>query len=71
VREYVQDGGGELTAWLRVRRDGRAGQFDMLVAPGSGDIGLLVDHALSLLSRSRPVYCLVPESQVQQPHALE
>ncbi len=66
VREYVRGSGGELTAWLRVRRDGRAGQFDMLLAPGSSDTGLLVEHALSLLSRSRPVYCLVPEFQEQQ-----
>jgi len=71
AREYVRDEGGEVTAWVRVRRDGRAGQFDMLAAPGSGDIGPVIDSALSLLRRSSPVYCLVPESQIEQPPALE
>ena len=71
VREYVLGDGGDVRAWMRVRRDGSAGQFDMLVDAGSEDVGLLLDHALSVLSRSRPVYCLVPEFGAQQQRALE
>ncbi len=71
VREYVLGDGDDLRAWMRIRRDGRAGQFDMLVDSGSSDIGLLVDHALAGLRRSRPIYCLVPEFQMHQQHTLE
>jgi hypothetical protein len=68
--EYVLGEGGEPTAWIRIRRDGRVGQFDMLADSQSSDVDMIVDHALSVLSRSRPVYCLVSEFQTHQ-HILE
>ncbi len=64
--EYVLGEGGEPTAWIRIRRDGRVGQFDMLADSGSSDVEMIVDQAQSKLSRSRSVYCLVSEFQTHQ-----
>ena len=71
ARELVLEDQGEVTAWLRIRHDGQAGQFDMLTDPGSSDIDALVDYAVSALSRKNPLYCLVPDFQQQQRHVLE
>lgn len=65
VRELVFGNGGEITAWLRIRPEGMAGQFDIVTDLGSTDLGRLVDYCLSVLSGRNPVYCLAPEFQQQ------
>jgi hypothetical protein len=71
VRELVLEDGGEVTAWLRIRADGKARQFDIVAGPGSTDVSLLVDYCLAVLSGRSPVYCLVPEFQPQLRSILE
>ena len=71
VRELVFESGGEITAWLRIRPEGMAGQFDIVTDLGSAELGRLVDYCLSVLSGRNPVYCLVPEFQQQLRHILE
>jgi hypothetical protein len=70
-RELVQENVGEVTAWLRIRYGGASGQFEIFAAPESGDLGRLVDYALTVLKTRRPVYCLVPEYQQQLRRVLE
>jgi hypothetical protein len=71
VRELVLEDGGEVTAWLRIRADGKTRQFDIVAGPGSTDVSLLVDYCLAVLSGRSPVYCLVPEFQPQLRSILE
>ncbi len=71
VRELVVEDGGEVTAWLRIRADGTARQFDIVTGLGSTDVSLLVDYCLAVLSGRSPVYCLVPEFQTPLRHVLE
>jgi len=70
-REMVQENAGEISAWLRIRYGGASGQFEIFAAPGLGDLGSLVDYALTVLKTRRPVYCLVPEYQQQLRRILE
>jgi len=65
VGELVFGNVGEITAWLRIRPEGMAGQFDIVTDLGSTDLGRLVDYCLSVLSGRNPVYCLAPEFQQQ------
>jgi hypothetical protein len=71
VRELVFENGGEITASLRIRPEGMAGQFDIVTDWGSTELGRLVDYCLSVLSDRNPVYCLVPEFQQQLRSILE
>jgi hypothetical protein len=71
VRELVFENGGEITASLRIRPVGMAGQFDIVTDCGSTELGRLVDYCLSVLSGRNPVYCLVPEFQQQLRSVLE
>jgi len=71
VRELVFEKGGEITAWLRIRPEGMAGQFDIVTDLGSTELGRLVDYCLSVLSGRNPIYCLVPEFQQQLRSILE
>ncbi|MBM3156675.1 MAG: hypothetical protein FJ004_05260 [Chloroflexi bacterium] len=70
-REMVQENTGEISAWLRIRYSGASGQFEIVAAPGSGDLASLADYALTALKTRRPVYCLVPEYQQQLRRILE
>ena len=71
IKELVIEDKGEVKAYLRIRHDGRAGQFDILTDPGSGDIGSLVDYSMAALRGRSPLYCLVPEFQQHHRHVLE
>jgi hypothetical protein len=71
VREMVFEDGGEVIAWLRIRTEGKARQFDMVTNQGSTDLGVLLDCCLAVLSGRGPVYCLVPEFQPQLRNVLE
>lgn len=71
VRELVLENGDEITASLRIRPEGMAGQFDIATDLESTDLGRLVDYCLSALSGRNPVYCLVPEFQQQLRRILE
>jgi len=71
IKELVVEDKGEVKACLRIRQDGRAGQFDILTHLDSGDIGSMVDYSLAALRGRSPLYCLVPEFQQHHGHVLE
>jgi len=62
---------GELSAWLKTRVDGTAGQFELVTALGADELGQIVDHGLSVLEGRHPVYCLVSEFQEPLRRVLE
>jgi len=70
-RELVWGSGGEISAWLRVRQNRMAGQFEILSDQGAEELGRLVSYSLNYLRGSRPVYCLVPEFQQRLRQILE
>ena len=61
--ESVLENAGEISAWLRTRTEGAAGQFDIVTTLGATDLGRLVNNSISLLRGKHPIYCLVPEFQ--------
>ncbi|UCG83237.1 MAG: hypothetical protein JSW38_13940 [Dehalococcoidia bacterium] len=71
IKELVMVDKGEVKAWLRIRHDGSAGQFDILTDLDSGDIGSLVDYSIAALRGRSPLYCLVSEFQQHYRHVLE
>ncbi|MCJ7521152.1 MAG: hypothetical protein MUP21_02890, partial [Dehalococcoidia bacterium] len=71
VKELVFEEGGEAVGWLRIRFDGKAGQFSIVGDLEASKMGDLVDYGLSAMRRSNPVYCLVPEYQPQLQRVLE
>jgi hypothetical protein len=71
IRELVVEDKGEVKAWLRIRHDGRAGQFDIVTDLDTGDISSLVDYSMAALRGKSPLYCLVPEFQQHHRHVLE
>ena len=62
-REWVFEESGEIKAWMRVRADGAAGQFEIVADLAPSHLGSLMDHCLSLLNGKHPVYCLAGEFQ--------
>lgn len=71
ARVSVVEEGGDVKAAVRIRREGMAGQFDIvgdLAALGAED---LVDCSLSLLHGASPISCLVPEFQDSLARVLE
>ena len=70
VRELISEDAGEIKAWLRIRHDEMAGQFD-IVAESGVSLEHLVDYGLSILHNKNPIYCLVPEFQQGLRHILE
>ena len=71
VKEIVFESGDEIAGWLRIRTDGKTGQFDVVGDLGAEEMGYLVDYGLSALRGRNPVYCLVPEYQPQLQRVLE
>ncbi|MEE8471379.1 MAG: hypothetical protein V3S51_08625 [Dehalococcoidia bacterium] len=71
AREYVCEKEGDVSAWLRIRFDGKAGQFDMVTTLEGTELAELVKSSLSLLKGRHPIYCVVPEFQLQVRHVLE
>jgi hypothetical protein len=65
ARDSVLEDGGEIRAWLRMRVEGTAGQFDIVTDLAADELGQVVDCCLHALRGKDPVYCLVPEFQVQ------
>jgi hypothetical protein len=70
-RESVLENAGEISAWLRTRTEGVAGQFDVVTTLGATDLGQLVNSSISLLKGKHPIYCLVPEFQQHLREILE
>jgi hypothetical protein len=70
-RELVLESGGEISAWLRFRLGGGAGQFDIVTELGADESARLVNYSLIALKGRRPIYCLVPEFQQQLQRILE
>jgi len=65
TRERVFEREEEVSAWVRFRFDGIAGQFDFLTSGGIEEVEKLVNYSLDVLKGRHPVYCLVPEFQQQ------
>lgn len=61
--ELVFEGGNEISAWLRIRQNRMAGQFDIVTELGPVELGQLVNCSLAMLKGRRPIYCLAPEFQ--------
>ncbi|MFC1944389.1 hypothetical protein ACFLX5_02690 [Chloroflexota bacterium] len=70
-REMVCEQDGRLESWLKVRRDGKAGLFEIVSQPGEADLDQMVDYGLRLLHKKRPVYCQTSESQGELRRLLE
>jgi len=64
AREFVLEHGGEIAAWVRIRSDKSAGQFDIVTGAESDEMRHLVDYCLSAVSSKYPVYCLASEYQI-------
>jgi hypothetical protein len=71
VKELILEEGGEVTGWLRLRNNGKTGQFDIIGDLGADEMTELVDYSLSALQGKNPVYCIVPEYQPQLQRMLE
>lgn len=71
AREFVLESEGEVSASLRIRFDGTAGQFDAVTTLEATELSGLVNSSLSVLEGRKPVYCLVPEFQAGLPRMLE
>ena len=70
-RELVFEGRGEISAWLRIRQNRTAGQFDIVTELGPVELGQLVNYSLAMLKGRYPIYCLAPEFQQQLRRVLE
>jgi hypothetical protein len=71
IKELVFEDGGDVTGWLRIRINGKAGQFDIVGDVGVEKMKQIVDYSVYTLRGKNPVYCLVPEYQPQVQHVLE
>ena len=60
--QYVVEGEGRITGWLRVGRDGDIGRFDLLAEHDLLDD--VIDAALAKVANREQTYVLVPEYQV-------
>lgn len=65
TKEFVVENRNEISAWLRIRFEGVAGQFDIVTTLETTELGQLVSYCLSILRGRYPIYCLVPEFQPQ------
>jgi hypothetical protein len=50
---------------------GMAGWFAIMTESGADELGQLLNYSLAALKGRRPVYCLLPEYQVQLQSVLE
>ena len=71
TKELILKKGGEISAWLRIRMGRTAGRFEIVGELDVEELEELVNYSLAALRRRHPVYCLVPEYQVQLRHILE
>ncbi len=70
-REFVAEDDGNISSWLSVKHDGKAGHFSVLSSSGAPELREMVERCLSLLRGRSPLYCLVPEYQVELRRAVE
>ncbi len=70
-KEFVLTHEDQISAWIRIRNNKMAGQFDIVSAPQSGDLQSLVDSSMSILRDKYPIYCLVTDYQEQLQRIIE
>lgn len=62
TRQWVVDGAGGLTGWVRTAGAGDVGRFELMADPSRPEVlDLLVDATLARLGRESSIYSLVPE----------
>ena len=69
--EFVLVRENEISAWIRIRNERMAAQFDIVAASESVDYQILVDSNLSILRNKYPIYCLVMDYQEQLQRVIE
>lgn len=62
-RELIFEKEGEISAWLKIRLNGRIRQIDVLISKEAADMDKLVNCSLAVVSGKGPIYWLVPEFQ--------
>jgi len=63
--EYVVEQADDLSSWLWIKHRAASGQLALMSKADASELRDLVEYALSVLRGKRPVFCLVPDSEVE------